>query len=169
MKEEETEELRRVAQLLLDLAGKKSQSLDQEAFNLRMPDTTMSNSELAEVARSEIAARNIRVKFLPSDMFAEGGWNILLDLFVAEDEGHKVSITDACIASSLPPTTALRHIHLLVERGLVHRAKDRTDNRREHLFLSVFGRESIRATLAAMHEIGCRHRRSFSPVSQRSQ
>ena len=150
MKSSESDELRRVAQLLLDLASAKPSDTAQHKLEFRRPPSSTETGQLCERARKEIRARHLREQFLPRDLFAEGGWNVLLDLFVAEIEQKHVSITDACIASNLPTTTALRHIHLLVERGLIQRSKDPADGRREFLRLTREGLDTMSATLDAM-------------------
>lgn len=80
--------------------------------------------------------RTMRGKFFGGDLFGEPAWNILLDLFVHQHKGRQVSVTSACIASQVPPTTALRWINLLVDEGLIERVGDPADRRRALLALS---------------------------------
>jgi DNA-binding MarR family transcriptional regulator len=47
-----------------------------------------------------------------------------------------VSVTSACIASCVPPTTALRWIAQLTEAGLLQRIEDDTDRRRAFIALT---------------------------------
>ncbi len=47
------------------------------------------------------------------DLFADPAWDILIDLFIASEEGRKISVSSACIASAVPTTTALRWIKIL--------------------------------------------------------
>lgn len=150
MNASDPEELRRVAQLLLNLAATSPRDPAQKDLDLQRPPSSIKMSDLASMAKKEMRARHLREEYLPRDLFAEGGWNVLLDLFVAEVEKTRVSITDACIASNLPTTTALRHIHLLVERALVERRRDPNDGRREFLRLTREGLETMCATLEAM-------------------
>ena len=65
----------------------------------------------------------------------EPAWNILLDLAAAKIDGERVSVTSACIAARVPPTTALRCVCLLEDRGLIYREADETDHRR--MFLNI--------------------------------
>ncbi|WP_374942646.1 hypothetical protein [Sphingomonas sp.] len=55
---------------------------------------------------------------------------MLLDLFVAHEQGHSVSVSSLCIASGGAPTTALRQIGQLEARGFVTRRGDERDRRR---------------------------------------
>jgi DNA-binding MarR family transcriptional regulator len=83
-----------------------------------------------------LRARRRRESLFPTDLFADPAWDILLELFVAEKKGVGVSISSACIASAVPPTTALRWIARLEELGLVIRRADARDARRSWLRLS---------------------------------
>jgi hypothetical protein len=71
-----------------------------------------------------------------SDMFADPAWDILIDLFIAYEEGRGISISSACIASAVPTTTALRWLKLLEEEGHISRTMDPSDARRVNLYLS---------------------------------
>jgi len=61
---------------------------------------------------------------------------MLLDLTAARAEHKRVSVTSLCIASGVPPTTALRWIAQLTEAELLCRAEDATDRRRAFIALS---------------------------------
>ena len=51
-------------------------------------------------------------------------------------EHSRVSVTSLCIASGVPPTTALRWISQLTDAGLFRRVEDDTDRRRAFIQLS---------------------------------
>ncbi|MEP9357434.1 winged helix DNA-binding protein [Sphingomonas sp. KR3-1] len=82
-----------------------------------------------------------------ADLFGEPAWDILLDLFIAGEMGKQVSVTSACIGANTPPTTALRWLSLLEERGLVQRIPDLHDRRRALMRLTPKGDQSLRAYL----------------------
>ncbi len=88
------------------------------------------------IAQQAYSARRARERFFDADLFGEPVWDILLDLYVQMNSGRTVSITSACIASSVPPTTALRWIAMLVQRGLVKRTSDPRDARRTFIELT---------------------------------
>lgn len=98
--------------------------------------------------------RREREKLLGADLFADPAWDLLLDLAVSEAKGRAVSITSACIASGVPPTTALRWIALLEERGLVVRREDTMDRRRAFLELSDKGRSCLKQLVLRMETTG---------------
>ena len=70
------------------------------------------------------------------DLFLDPSWDILLDLYVSKHNKKRISVTSACIASAAAPTTALRYIGMLEQRGLVKRYADPLDARRSFLDLS---------------------------------
>ncbi|RDS78616.1 MarR family transcriptional regulator [Alteriqipengyuania lutimaris] len=86
--------------------------------------------------RATIRKRQLRARFLESSLFADPAWDILLDLTAARAEGRRVSVTSLCIASGVPPTTALRWIALMTDQGLLRREQDVADRRRAYIGLT---------------------------------
>jgi DNA-binding MarR family transcriptional regulator len=84
-----------------------------------------------------------------SDLFADPAWDILLDLFSARELGRRVSISSACIAANVPPTTALRWLGMLEERNLIERRADERDRRRSYVHLTDATYAAMRDWLAA--------------------
>ena len=113
----------------------------------RSPDSGAPSYEqsITLAARSLYRARRRRLQHFPSleRDFGEPVWDLILDLFVAEREGRSVSITSACVAASVPLTTALRWIQQLEGMNVLLRKPDPTDRRRAYIHLS-------RSTAAAM-------------------
>ncbi len=85
--------------------------------------------------------RRIRDKLLDNDLFGEPSWDILLDLVIQAGEGKTVSVTSACIASTVPPTTALRWLSVLEKRGLIIRTDNDKDARSTYVNLSEMGQK----------------------------
>jgi hypothetical protein len=98
----------------------------------------------ATYARLILAARRRISTFIDADLFADPARDILLDLFVAGEEGTRISISSCCIAAAVPPTTALRWIKMLKKRGLVHETVDPADGRRKWLNLSPDAHTAVR-------------------------
>jgi DNA-binding transcriptional ArsR family regulator len=88
------------------------------------------------LVRQIIRQRQLRARFFDRDLFADPAWDILLDLTAARAEYARVSVTSLCIASGVPPTTALRWISQMVEMGLLERVEDEQDRRRAFIALS---------------------------------
>ena len=98
----------------------------------------------AGYARLILAARRRISGFIDADLFADPARDILLDLFVAAEEGMRISISSCCIAAAVPPTTALRWIRMLKNRGLVLESVDPADGRRKWLSLSADAHKAVR-------------------------
>ena len=76
------------------------------------------------LVRRIIRQRQLRARFFDGELFADPAWDILLDLTAARVEHTRVSVTSLCIASGVPPTTALRWIGQMTAVGLLERVED---------------------------------------------
>jgi hypothetical protein len=88
------------------------------------------------LVRTIIRQRQLRAKFFDAELFADPAWDMLLDLTAARAEHTRVSVTSLCIASGVPPTTALRWIGQMTQSGLLERVEDESDRRRAFIALS---------------------------------
>ena len=88
------------------------------------------------LVRRIIRQRQLRARFFDGDLFGDPAWDMLLDLTAARAEHARVSVTSLCIASGVPPTTALRWIGQMTEGGLLERIEDETDRRRAFITLT---------------------------------
>lgn len=106
--------------------------------------TALCTASLAARAERIYRLRRRRdVLFGQANLFGEPAYDILLDIFVAEARGCAVSVSSACIAAAVPPTTALRHISKLVKKGLLARIPDSADRRRAYVELTPRAREAL--------------------------
>lgn len=106
----------------------------------------------AHFARRMLRNRRRREAAFDTSLFADPAWDMLLDLFVAWEEGALVSVSSLCIASSIPPTTALRWISSMEKAGHFVRSRDPNDDRRMHLSLSPSAHQRMDGLLNAMAE-----------------
>ena len=88
------------------------------------------------LVRRIIRHRQLRERYFEGDLFADPAWDMLLDLTAARVENTRVSVTSLCIASGVPPTTALRWIGQMTDAGLLERVDDVDDRRRAFLTLT---------------------------------
>ena len=105
--------------------------------------------------RATIRKRQLRARFLDAELFADPAWDILLDLTAARAEGLRVSVTSLCIASGVPPTTALRWIGQMTEQGLLVREEDRVDRRRAFVALSETAVDAMARYFEAVGDCEC--------------
>jgi len=141
---------------LTDLARLLADELaaaDGAAFAMAEPQTIeVSNGQtatLGSVARTYARLRRRRDTMFGRSIFADPAWDLLLDLFAAEAENRTVSISSACIAASVPSTTALRCIRRLESEGMVERLPDADDRRRSYLRLAPMTHEMVASWLSA--------------------
>ena len=100
-------------------------------------------ADYAAAARAMLASRRKMEQIFP-DLFADPARDMLLDLFVAAEEGRELSVTSCCIAAMVPPTTALRWLALLKQQGLVLEEPDLRDRRQKLLRLSPHAHGQMR-------------------------
>jgi hypothetical protein len=106
------------------------------------------------LVRRIIRHRQLRARFFDGELFADPAWDILLDLTAARAEHQRVSVTSLCIASGVPPTTALRWIGQMVEAGLLARVEDETDRRRAFIVLTDKAAEAMSRYFAELGRAG---------------
>jgi DNA-binding MarR family transcriptional regulator len=82
-----------------------------------------------------------------ADLFGEPAWDILLDLFIGHERGAEMCVSDACIGACVPPSTAIRWLAILEDRGLIERDADPFDARRRCVRLTRRARELLTAYL----------------------
>ena len=102
----------------------------------------------ADVRRA-IRARRLRDQFFGATLFEDPGWDMLLDLYAAELEQGRVSVSSLCIAAAVAPTTALRWIARMTDTGLFERRPDLLDRRRAFMVLSDRASEAMRGYIVA--------------------
>lgn len=103
-------------------------------------------SRITEILR----ARSMRARHFKAELFADPAWDMLLDLYRAELDQYRVSITSLCAASGVPTSTALRWLRALEEEGLITRRQDPLDGRRTFVALTRAAVESMGAYFASI-------------------
>jgi len=141
--------LRRAADRLSGAPSAPSISSAPPSIPASFPTRAAASVSPGTYARQMLAARAKLGNFVDGDLFADPARDILLDLFVAGEEGTRISISSCCIAAAVPPTTALRWIGMLKKRGLVEETTDPADGRRKWLSLSPHARDAIEAYVIA--------------------
>lgn len=95
----------------------------------------------SERVRLLIDRQNRRTAYFEPDYFGEPAWIMLLELYAAQLDMLRVTVTNLCHVSGAPSTTALRWIARLERDGLVLKQSDPLDARR--LFVSLSERGSV--------------------------
>lgn len=85
-------------------------------------------------------------------LFAEPGWDILLDLYIADCRRTDIQVSSVCLDAGIPSTTILRWIARLEEEGLIFREPDGSDARRRYVRLTDEGRAMMHDVLRALSD-----------------
>ena len=128
-------DLSRIAERLVGLAERTATPIDSApppVIAAAVPGAAVSAADYRRILRE----RRLRDAYLGDALFADPAWDMLLDLAAARLEGNPVAVSSLCIAAAVPPTTALRWIRVLTERGLLCRTPDAHDGRRVFMTLS---------------------------------
>lgn len=138
---------------------KQAQALQAQAAELAEIITRADNDPggtpqnpagVSALAKGIISARNQRSKFLPSKLFSDPAWDMLLELYAAEIAQRRMTVGQACKAAKAPATTALRWLNTLEENGLVKRHADPLDARRFFVSLTATGSDAMAGFLQSM-------------------
>lgn len=119
-----------------------------EAIN---PPKQAPEKSLVDIAHALARHRRVRPAFFADLLFSEAAVDVPLDLYISEHASGLVRTFRACMASWLPPTTALRQLDQLKRRGLISREPDPEDKRSTLITLTDFGRKTICDFLKAVH------------------
>lgn len=148
----ERQELRAFGERLLAIAnGARGESEDSHI------------TPLVVAAQREIRRRSVRMRMDKNEKIGEVGWAILFDLYVMEALGRRVSKSSACIASGVPPTTALRYIDSLIAQDLISSESDAEDARRSLLRLNLTGKQLVEHTLCKSTDAELAHPSAENP------
>ena len=138
------EQLAATAQMLADglvAAARRSDRPAQQRPRLQLVGANDSqatgDASLLILARCYLRARRLREGLFQERIFADPAWDMLLELYACRLEGRKLSVSDACNAASVPPTTALRWVDRLAGSGVLKRYPDPKDSRRIYVELTA--------------------------------
>ena len=107
-----------------------------------------------ECLRLAVALYNLRRKRDEASekkaLFGEPGWDILLDLYIAQRRRMEIQVSSVCLDAGVPSTTILRWNARLEREGLIYRVADHADARRRYVRLTEDGHEMMRRILGEL-------------------
>ncbi len=151
-----------IARLVSDLSRDVHQATGEIAdrrpgYDAEPGAPAFTTSVRAQEVRRLIAIRQKRGVFFGQfggeALFEDPAWEMLLDLYAAELEGTRVSVSSLCIAAGVAPTTALRWITKMTEMALFVRHPDPVDRRRAFMALSPRASEAMRGYMVAVRKM----------------
>jgi DNA-binding MarR family transcriptional regulator len=121
----------------------------RELVGIALEATTMARNETATVTPAHLARLLLRERrdrdlVLETAMLGDPAWDMVLDLFVAGEDGKSVPVSSVCYTAGVSSTTALRWLTVLAEKNVIVRTDDAHDKRRVNASLTSTTRASIR-------------------------
>lgn len=86
-------------------------------------------------AKALVSGRRRRSACFHGVRFCDPSWDMILELYVATQEGRHLAVSQLCSLSGGSITTALRHIEHLEALGYISRDLDPEDRRRANVFM----------------------------------
>jgi len=74
--------------------------------------------ELAALARIVFKLRSRRTEHLPSALFSDHPWGMMLVMFIADTDGERLTAFDAFIRADVEPAVGRRWMAVLMAEGL---------------------------------------------------
>jgi len=116
--------------------------IDGEPGNER--DLSNEDEQVLALAVAEAMQQVNSLRTLIFDMpFGNPNWDVMLDLFVRESTGRRVTLDHLALEGENLAATVHRCVEVLAARGLVVRLPDRFDAHVEWLSLSPAGRQAM--------------------------
>jgi DNA-binding MarR family transcriptional regulator len=136
-------EVRALAQQLLSWA-------DQLAL-APAAERALSEEELQDcVLALAVAGRDIahlRARTFPDTDFASTGWDVMLEIFIRQEQGQRVSLEQLAADDGWPPLAVHRSVNMLIDKQLVARGYKDPGTREVWLSLTDTGKHRMAAFL----------------------
>jgi DNA-binding MarR family transcriptional regulator len=142
----------------LDMTPSSSPTTDHgdhaAAIAARASGTTDAHRDHVATAYRLYRERRARLQAFSQSfsIFGEPGWDILLEIYLADTVGRAMCVGTACLAADVAQTTGLRWLAKLEKIGLVLRQDDPTDGRRGLVMLTPRGRTEMDRYLSRIAE-----------------
>lgn len=132
-----------------------SPSVSEAKGHLSLNGSVDGEAEALRVAKAIYALRRRRDGVNPvKGLFGEPAWDILLDLFIAQQRGTELQVSSVCLEAGVPSTTILRWMARLEREGLIYRTADLADARRRYVHLTQDGQAMMNNMLGAIGSFG---------------
>lgn len=112
--------------------------------------TTACTTDLVQIARDWQRFAHRSASMIPGVRVVSSDWLMLLELYTAQHDGRRLSVSGLSSAAGLASTTGLRHIEVLTRSGLISRDADWDDKRRTWIVLTEAGRSAVERVLKGL-------------------
>jgi DNA-binding MarR family transcriptional regulator len=99
--------------------------------------------ESVPIARAILEDRKRRAQIFSPGMFGEPAWELLLNLYVMDKHGPRLTIGRLIQLAGAAPSTSLRWLEYLVVQGLISREQHPTDARTAFVELTDKARDAL--------------------------
>ena len=113
-------------------------------------EQTYRQSETLPIARALLEDRRRRSRLFNPGMFGEPGWELLLNLYVNDQDGARLTIGKLIQIAGTAQSTSLRWLDYLEDQGLISREAHPTDARTAFVALTDKARGSLTSYLSQM-------------------
>jgi DNA-binding MarR family transcriptional regulator len=105
--------------------------------------SSLAGTTLAAMAERLYLERRRRADYFPAGLFGEPAWDLMLALFVAREEGRRLSVAEAYEAAAVKPAAGRRLLAKMERVGLVARSGGEEDRRKRYVELSQNAHERL--------------------------
>jgi DNA-binding MarR family transcriptional regulator len=110
---------------------------EERALRIRVLENT------TEVARALLEDRRRRDRIFNPGMFGEPAWELLLNLYVMDKDGPRLTIGRLIDSTNCPQSTALRWLQYLKDQGLIEKQEHPGDARTAFITLTNKARDAL--------------------------
>lgn len=97
----------------------------------------------ARLAFAKLVSKEVQLRADTWPEIDEARWMILLDIFIAQGEGRDTPFMSAAHASNVSVSTGQRHLHRMIETGLIEPYRSELDQRVTHVRLTRQGLDLV--------------------------
>lgn len=144
-------ELEERLERLEDDVGRILASLTAVRHVTKVAELYVTQATIESGVKRELKGLELRHRIFPAAAHDQVAWAMLLAAYQHGAERKRLSVTALCSFSYAPPTTALRHLELLTDAGLLNSSPDLADRRRRWVSLSDHARGLIVRYFTALH------------------
>lgn len=133
-----------------------------------LPAQDVEGSSLLSLARKTQQARIQCSPDFPKHVFRDSAWDIMLELFIVAEQGHRMCVKETMAISGESATGTIRRLESLEEANLVFRRYDPGDHRRVLVELSGKGRAAMVSFLHHLFETSeeaAQREKAIKPIS----
>ena len=150
LSQEDLEHAARLLSLILEAPPAPRLTSEQMSAMVQKPAPSQSptHEQLLQLASWMFHARKRRDKFFHPGLFGEAAWDVLLTLYVMDQQGPRLTIGEVSRVADVPTATILRWLQTLEDQGLTERQPHPHDRRSALIRIAPKGREAMETYLS---------------------